>query len=306
MRKTFIKTLLEEAKKSPDIFLITGDLGFMALEEFQRTLPKQFLNIGVAEQNLVGFSAGLAVTGKRVYAYSIVPFVTMRPFEQVRDDICYHNLPVTLVGPGAGFSYSYNGATHYGLEDISIMRSLPNMTVVCPGDPMEVRKAVRASLKNTGPMYIRLGKSGEPAVHKKEIKFKIGKSVLVLPGNDVTLIATSNMLENASLAGEQLHRRGIKCRVLSMHTVKPVDRIAILKAARETSAIVTVEEASILGGLGSAVAEVVSENGCGIKVCRLGVPDKYPKIIGSQNFLREQYNLSIRGIVKSVEKVLKK
>ncbi len=305
MRKTFIKTLLDEAKKNPNIFLITGDLGFMALEEFRDSLPKQFLNIGVAEQNMMGFAVGLALTGKKVYCYSIVPFVTMRPFEQVRDDICYHNLPVTIVGPGAGFSYSYNGATHYGLEDISVMRSLPNMTVVCPGDPVEVAAITKVSTKFKGPMYIRLGKAGEPIIHQKKIKFQIGKAIEVCKGKNVTLIATSNLLENAVEAAKILAKKKISCRVLSMHTIKPIDKATILKAARETKAILTVEEHSIIGGLGSSVAEVLAESNLKVKFKRLGVRDLYPKVIGTQKFLREKYGLSPEKIAKEVQLVLK-
>jgi len=305
MRKTFIKTLFEEAKKNPKIFLVTGDLGFMALEEFRDNLPKQFLNIGVAEQNLIGFSAGLALTGKKVYAYSIVPFVTMRPFEQVRDDVCYHNLDVTLVGPGAGFSYSFNGPTHYGLEDISIMRSLPNMTVVCPGDPMEVAAATKASVKHKGPMYLRLGKAGEPIIHKNPINFKIGESIEVLKGKDATLFATSNLLQNAVEAGKLLKQKGINCRVVSMHTIKPLDVEVIKKAAKETKIIFTLEEHSIIGGLGSAVAEFLAESNYKVKFKRLGVPDVYPKVVGTQIFLRDMFGLSPEKIAAEIKKFVK-
>ncbi len=306
MRKTFIKTLLKEAKEDTDIFLITGDLGFMALEEFRDLGSKQFLNIGVAEQNMIAFAAGLALTGKKVYTYSIVPFITMRPFEFVRNDICYHNLDVTLVGPGAGFSYSYNGPTHYGLEDISVMRSLPNMVVVCPGDPVEVKNATLASLKRKGPMYIRLGKAGEPVLHKKGMNFKLGKAFEMQKGKDITLIATGNILQNTAEAGRELKKQGIDARVLSMHTIKPIDRVAILKAAKETKNIITIEEHSIIGGLGSAVAEVLAENNQSIKFKRLGVTDVYPKVIGSQKFLRGMYSLSVEKIVAEAKKTLKK
>lgn len=306
MRKTFVKTLLEQAKKDPDIILLTGDLGFMALEEFRDILPKQFLNMGIAEQNMMGFAAGLALTGKKPYVYSIVPFLTMRPFEQVRDDICEHNLDITLAGPGAGFSYSHNGPTHYGLEDISLMRSLPNMTVVCPGDPVEVAAATKASVKHKGPMYIRLGKAGEPRLHKRAIKFKIGKAITMQTGKDVSLIATSNLLQNAVEAGKILRAQKINCRVLSIHTIKPIDKTAILKAARETQAIITLEEHSIIGGLGSAVAEVLAENNSHIKFKRLGVPDTYPKVIGSQNFYRQMYGLSPEQVAEEIKKIIKK
>jgi transketolase len=230
----------------------------------------------------------------------------MRPFEQVRDDICEHNLDITLAGPGAGFSYSHNGPTHYGLEDISIMRSLPNMTVVCPGDPVEVEAAVLASLKHKGPMYIRLGKAGEPVLHKNKIRFQIGKAITMMPGKQVTVIATSNLLQNAVEAGKLLKQQGIHARVISMHTIKPLDVKVILKAARETKVIITVEEHSIIGGLGSAVAEVLADNHLAVKFKRLGVPDTYPKVIGSQAFYRDMYGLSPAKIVIETKKLIKR
>jgi transketolase len=307
MRKTFVKTLIEEAKKDKNIFLITGDLGFMALEEFRDALPKQYLNAGVSEQNMIAMAAGMALTGKKVYAYSIVPFATMRPFEHIRNDICYQNLNVTIVGVGAGFSYSFYGLSHNGLEDISVMRSLANMTVVCPGDPLEVAAATRESVKHKGPMYLRLGKAGEPNVHQSEpIKFQIGRAIEVLKGKDATIIATSNMLENAVEAGKLLQAQNIKCRVVSMHTIKPIDKAAILRAAKETKAVVTLEEHSIIGGLGSAVAEVLAEQSSGVKFIRLGVPDVYPHILGSQNFLREQFGLAPKQIVQTIKHAIGK
>jgi transketolase len=306
MRKTFVKILTEEAKKDKDIFLITGDLGFMALEEFRDALPKQYLNAGVSEQNMVAMAAGLALTGKKVYVYSIIPFATMRPFEHIRNDVCYQNLNVKIVGIGAGFSYSLYGSTHHGLEDISLMRSLPNMKVVCPGDPLEVEMATRASVKQKGPMYIRLGKAGEPVVNPSLKNLKIGKAVTIQEGKEATLIATSNLLQNAVEAGKILKQKGVSCRVVSMHTIKPIDKGVIIKAAKETKAIVTLEEHSIIGGLGSAVAEVLADENLNVKFKRLGVPDEYPHIIGSQNFLRDKYGLSVNKIVKSVQNAAKK
>jgi transketolase len=229
----------------------------------------------------------------------------MRPFEHIRNDICYQNLNVKIVGVGAGFSYSFYGASHHGLEDISLMRSLPNMTVVCPGDPLEAKSATRASVKHVGPMYIRLAKAGEPAVHQSPIKFQIGRAIEILKGNDATIIVTSNLLQNAAEAGRLLKQQGIACRVLSMHTIKPIDKLAILKAAKETKAIITLEEHSIIGGLGSTVAEVLAENRQAVKFKRLGIPDEYPHIIGSQNFFREKYGLSVKQIVQTVKQAVK-
>ncbi len=305
MRITFVKTLLKLAKQDPNIFLITGDLGFMALEEFRDQLPKQYLNAGVSEQNMIAMSAGLALLGKKVYAYSIIPFVTMRPFEFIRNDVCYQNLNVKIIGIGAGFSYSLYGSTHHGIEDISIMRSLPNMTVVCPGDPLEVEKATLASVKHTGPMYIRLGKAGEPILHKNLKNFQLGKAIEITKGNDVSIIATSNILGEAVKTAEILREKKIKASVLSMHTIKPIDKQAIINSAKKTKLLITLEEHNVIGGLGSAVAEVLADNQLKIKFIRLGIPDEYPHRIGSQKFFREKYNLSAEKIVQSIVHALK-
>ncbi len=301
MRKTFAKTLVELAKKDKNIFLITGELGYGALEEFWQTLPKQFLNAGVSEQNMISMAAGMAMAGKNVYVYSIIPFATMRPFEQIRLDLCYQNLNVKVVGVGAGFSYSMYGASHLASEDIAIMRSLPNMTVVCPGDPLEAKFATIASAKHKGPMYLRIAKAGEPIVNPELKHFRIGRAVTVRQGRDATIIATSNLLQNAVEAGKILKSTGFDCRVISMHTIKPIDATAVLKAGRETKAIVTLEEHNIIGGLGSAVAEVLAESGLKVKFKRLGLTDEYPKIVGSQKFLRGKYNLNPEQIVKIVK-----
>ncbi len=306
MRKTFVKTLLKEAKRDKNIFLITGDLGFMALEEFRDGLPKQYLNIGVAEQNMIGVAAGLAMAGKKVYVYSIVPFATMRPFEQIRNDICYQNLNVTIIGIGAGFSYSIYGSTHHAIEDIAVMRSLPGMTVVCPGDPKEVEFATKASVKFKGPMYLRLGKAGEPLLHKNLKGFRIGKAIEIIPGKDVSIISTSNVLEEAMNAQKILKKNKISARIISMHTVKPIDKVVILKAAKQTKVIVTVEEHNIIGGLGSAVSEVLAESKLKVNFKRLGVPDEYPHVLGSQKYLRDTYGFSAKKIVKEIINAYKK
>lgn len=255
---------------------------------------------------MVAMAAGLALTGRKVYAYSIIPFATMRPFEYVRNDICYQNLNVKIIGVGAGFSYSLYGSTHHGIEDISVMRTLPNMTVVCPGDPLEVEKATLASLKHKGPMYLRLGKAGEPILHKNLKGFKIGKAVEMMPGKDAAIIATSNILGEAIEAGKLLKRQNIRTRVISMHTIKPIDKQIIIKAAKETKVIITLEEHNIIGGLGSAVAEVLAENHHRVKFKRLGVPDEYPHVIGSQKYLRKKYGLTAPQVAKTIIHALKK
>ncbi len=242
MRKAFIRALVSLAEKDPSVMLLTGDIGFNALEEFRDGFPKQFLNCGVAEQNMMGIAAGLALSGRRVFAYSIIPFVTFRCFEQIRDDIAYQNLPVCITGVGSGYGYGILGSTHHPLEDVAVMQSLPNMAVVCPGDPLEVEAAVHAVALRQQPTYLRLGKAGEPSVHPSlPADFRIGKAITIREGTDLTLFASGTMLETGAKAAEILSAGGISVRLISMHTIKPLDTDAVHSAAAETKLVVTLE-----------------------------------------------------------------
>ena len=300
MRKAFIKALTEEAAKDKRIWLLTGDMGFSVFEDFAARYPDRFLNAGVAEANMTGVAAGLALSGLAPYIYSITPFVTMRNFEQLRIDVCYQNQSVRVIGGGAGLCYGSAGGTHHSLEDISLMRSLPNMTVICPGDPHEVTAAVRYSLEHTGPLYIRLGRDGDPLVHAGDVTLRPGKAITLREGTGVTLIATGNILGNALKAADELQKQGVSVRLISMPFVRPIDREAILSAAIETRALFTIEEHSLIGGLGSAVAEVLAESGKPVQFRRLAIPDRFFKEVGSQEYLRELVGLSPTGIAKSV------
>lgn len=288
MRTTFINTLTEEAKTNENIYIITPDLGFSVLERFRDLFPKRFLNVGIAEQNAVGVAAGLALSGKIVYVYSIVPFVTMRCFEQVRVDVAYMNTNVRLVGVGAGLSYGPAGATHHSIEDIAVMRNLPNMTVCCPGDPLEVREIVRQSVNYQGPMYIRLGKNGEPMIHKENQKLIIGKAIQVTEGQDLIIITTSNMLEEGKQIVDMLRGKGKSVALVSMHTIKPFDIETVLNLIHQGIPMVTLEEHNIIGGLGSAVAEVIAESGQAVRFKRIGIKDIFCHEVGSQQYLRDK------------------
>lgn len=301
MRTAFIEALFELAKQDQRIVLITGDLGFSVIEPFMQTLPKQFVNAGVAEQNMTGVAAGMALSGKIVFTYSIGNFPTLRCLEHVRNDVCYHNANVKVVCVGGGFCYGAAGATHHATEDLGIMRMLPGMTVIAPADPLEARHATRAVVNHAGPCYLRLGKAGEPKVHPSEIDFEIGKAIRVREGEDLTLIATGGMLRFVLEAADRLSANGLRARVLSMHTLKPLDTEAVLNAARETSAIFTIEEHSIVGGLGSAVAELLAESGQPLPTFkRLGLPSAFSPRVGNQQYMLEQHGLSVDGIVQSV------
>ncbi len=305
MRIAFVKTLFEKAKKDKSVMLLTGDLGFSVFENFMQELPSQFLNAGVAEQNMTGMAAGMALEGRIPFIYSIVPFVTMRNFEQIRNDICYHNANVKIVGVGAGFSYAIYGYTHYALEDIAILRTLPNLTILAPGDPIEAQFAVEEAIKIKGPVYIRLGKAGEPNIHRDSSQLQLGKAAVVREGKDVTLIASSIMLARGFEVAEALAKKGISCRLLSMHTIKPLDEKSIIDSANKTKAIITLEEHTIIGGLGSAVSEVLAEHSVGIPFKRLAVKNEITKKMGDQEYMRNVFGLSSSQILQTIIEFLK-
>lgn len=305
MRTAFIKALTHVAASDPRITLVVGDLGYSVIEEFARRFPRQYVNAGVAEQNMTGLAAGMALAGRRVFTYSIGNFPTLRCLEQIRNDICYHGAAVTIVTVGGGFAYGALGASHHATEDLAIMRSLPRMTVVAPGDPVEAGHATRALAEAGGPAYLRLGKAGEPVVHDGPVAFEIGRAITVRGGSDVTLIVTGGMLYNAVRAAEALAtRHRVQSRVLSMHSIKPIDREAILAAASETGAIVTIEEHSVIGGLGGAVAEVLAEAAVGIPFRRIGIPSAFDTVVGSQEYLRSRHGLTVEHLVPTIESLL--
>lgn len=306
MRTAFIKALMDLAQADPRLFLLTGDMGFSVFEPFEKAFPDRFHNLGIAESNMAGVAAGLAMSGMNVYMYSIVPFATMRCFEHLRVDVCYQNLPVTVVGVGAGLSYGPAGGSHQSLEDVSVMRSLPGMSVATPGDPLEATMLTRFAATHPGPLYIRLGKNGEKRVHAELAPLEFGRALRLRDGHDVTLMVSGALLENAALAAERLEARGVSVRLLSMPFVKPIDREAIEAAARETGLLVTVEEHSLIGGLGSAVSEVLAELGGAPRLVRIALPDGFLKEIGSQEYLRSRTGLAVEQIEARILQALRR
>ena len=305
MRDAFFRALLELAEREERIMLIVGDLGFGVVEPFAERFPKHFLNAGVAEQNMTGIAAGMALAGKIVFTYSIANFPTLRCLEQVRNDVCYHNANVKVVAVGGGFAYGALGVTHHATEDLAIMRALPGMIVVAPGDPQEAEEATRAVAAHPGPCYLRLGRAGEATVHRSRIDFHLGKAIRVREGDDITFISAGGILPTAIRVAQILASKGVQARVLSMHTLKPLDTDAVLCAARETRAIVTLEEHSVIGGLGGAVAEVLAESGeARVAFKRMGLPSAFSKFLGSQEYLRARHGLSAETIVNAVEPLL--
>jgi transketolase len=307
LRAAFISGLIEKAKEDENIFLLAADVGYRLVEPFAHQFPKRFINVGIAEQNMIGIAVGLALSDKTVFTYSIANFPTMRCLEQIRNDVCYHNANVKIVSSGGGLIYGSLGSTHHVTEDLAIMRALPNMTVVAPGDPREAALATREIAHSRSPCYFRLGRTGDPEVHRVEPAFKIGKAIKIRDGGDITLIACGGILYNVVQAAERLAEQGIESSVLSMHTVKPLDKAAVLSAAKETGAIITFEEHSIIGGLGSAVAEVLSEaENQTLLFMRMGIPDEFSSRVGHRDYLLEDYSLSVEGIVGSVKKLMGK
>jgi transketolase len=305
MRAAFIRALLDLAERDDRICLVVGDLGYSIVEPFVERFPTRYLNVGVAEQNMTGIATGMALCGKVVFTYSIANFPTLRCVEQVRNDVCYHHADVKIVSVGGGLAYGALGITHHATEDVAVMRALPCTVVVAPGDPVEAELATQAVVEQPGPCYLRLGKSGEPRIHQPGVDFSLGKAITVREGDDLCLIATGSMLYNAVKVAELLSRDGIQTRVLSMHTIKPLDTEAVLGAARETSAIVTIEEHSVTGGLGSAVAETLAEfNEFRVPFKRLGLPPVFTSLVGNHEYLKEAYSLSVEGICRSLELIL--
>ena len=304
MRAAFadeIETLAAEDKR---IVLLSGDIGNRMFDTFKEKSPDNFYNCGVAEANMTGMAAGMALCGLRPVTYTITAFNTARVLEQIRLDVCYQNLPVIIVGVGGGLSYASLNATHHALEDIAFLRVLPNMTVICPGDAWEVRAALRAALQMNGPVYIRMAKKNEPIVHSSLPDFSIGKGLIVKEGTDICFLNAGSLLPVAIDAADILHEKGISVQVVSMHTVKPLDENLLHDVFSRFSHIFTLEEHSILGGFGGSVAEWLSDQkGLQASLSRIGTQDKFMTEAGEQDYAREFFGISKEQIA---ERVLKK
>ena len=301
MRNEFIRQLLELAREDDRIMLVTGDLGFSVLDEYQRELPKQFLNVGVAEQNMTGVGVGLALSGKIVFTYSIGNFTTLRCLEQIRNGACYHGANVNAVAVGGGFSYGPLGFSHHATEDLAILRALPEMTVLSPGDRWETAGATRALVERPGPGYLRLDKMPAEPTHGPGDVFEVGKARMIRDGDAMTLVATGGVLGEAINAAATLAEEGIDCRVLSVHSLAPFDAEAIAAAASETGGIITIEEHMTHGGLAGAVSEACMDAGVMPRQWRrLGLPGRFATEVGSQPYLRARYGLDAASVADTV------
>jgi transketolase len=302
MRDTFVRTLLEIAKKDKNVYIITGDLGFGVLKPFWAELPDQIINAGIAEQNMTSIAAGLAMQGKTVYTYSIGNFPTLRCIEQIRNDCAYHNANVKVVCVGGGFVYGSLGMSHHATEDIAMMRSLPDVTVLAPGDLVEAECATKAIYETPGTCYLRLGRGGEKRIHEKLDGFTIGKAIEIQKGENVAVFSTGAIFDEVNEACEELKVQGIIPTVYTFPTVKPIDKDVILECAKTHKAIVTVEEHNLSGGFGSAVAEVLAEtDGVKAKLVRVALDDRYSCIVGSQKYLRKQYSIDAKAIIEKIK-----
>ncbi|HLB41632.1 MAG TPA: transketolase C-terminal domain-containing protein [Gammaproteobacteria bacterium] len=298
MRNAFADEITKVAISNEKVVLLSGDIGNKLFDQFKLSVPKQFYNCGVAEANMTGVAAGLAMMGFRPFTYSITPFVTVRCLEQVRVDVCYHDLPVTIVGTGAGFSYTELGPTHHSCDDIGFLRMLPNISIICPCDAIEVREAIWASLEQAGPVYIRLGKKGEPVIHNIKPKFTIGRSMTVRAGKDICILSTGNVMPLALSVADRLQQVNIQARVESFHTVKPLDQDLLKDIFANYSIVATIEEHSLIGGLGSAIAEwIVDSDRINAKFIRFGTRDEFLPYIGSQEYARSYFDLTEEKIV---------
>jgi transketolase len=302
MRNAFADELTKIAAADGRVVLLSGDIGNRLFDPFKARFADRFHNCGIAEQSMIGVAAGLSMHGLRPVVYTIAPFVTARCLEQVRVDLCYHGLPAVLVGVGAGLSYASLGATHHACEDIAMLRCLPGMTVVCPGDAVETRCALRAALRHDGPVYLRLGKKGEPVVHDAEPDFALGRGIALVEGEDVCVLATGNILPLAVEAGRALHRLGCSTRVVSVHTVKPMDVALLRESFAAFRLVATLEEHSLIGGLGSAVAEWLADEAPGTRarLLRIGTPDAFVHNSGSQEQAREGLGLTSKAVVARI------
>lgn len=305
MRETCLNQVYELAKQDERIFFIGSDLGVNTLDKFRKEMPERFLMEGISEQHVVGMASGLALEGKIVYVNTISTFITRRCFEQVVVDVCMHNLNVRLIGNGGGLVYAPLGPTHLAIEDISIMRAVPNMTIIAPADADEMRRLMPQTVDYPGPIYIRLAKGYDPIVTTDETPFRIGRALPMREGDDVLLVSTGITLKFVQEAASQLAAQGIECAVLHMPTVKPLDTDALLARASKASVIVTVEENTVIGGLGSAVAETIAEANFNStkRFRKIGIPDMFAKHYGSQANLMEHYRISAAEIITTVQQL---
>jgi len=306
MRTAFINTLIKLAEKDKRIYLLTGDLGFSVFETFAKKFPERFINCGVAEQNMMGVAAGLALEGKKPYVYSIVPFVTMRCLEQIRNDVAYQNLDVKIVGIGGGVSYGELGATHHAMEDAGIMRLLPNFQVFCPGDPLEAEKLMLASYKSPSPSFMRLNRGGDKMIHKRGDKIEIGKPFIMEKGKTGAIVVNGIFLRIGKEVSDNLKSLGHEFKFISLPTLKPVDRNYLYRELKDYKVVFSMEEHNVLGGLGTLVSETMAERGWSGRIKKIALPDEFFSKTGKAEYIRRKYRMTSEQIIKTILKTITK
>ncbi len=307
MRAEATKVIYEAALKDRRIIFMAGDLGHSSAEKYRENIPDQYINTGLAEQNMIGVAAGLALSGKKVFTFSITPFALIRCLEQIRVDVCYQNLDVTIIEIGAGFAYNTSGCTHHGTEDIAVVRALPNMKIYSPCHPLEARFMAKKVLKAGGPAYLRLGKGKEtpiPELAEETLEdVESGKGVVVIPGTDITIFATGHIITEAISAAQKLKEHSWSTEVINIHTIKPLDKEIVLDRAKNRKAVFSLEEHSVYGGLGSGIAEVISEASLKAKppvFKRFGIKDRFTSMVGSMEVLRKNNDIDSDSIVTKI------
>ncbi len=306
MKTALIKSFTRLMNEHSDMVIITADMGFDVFEELQKKYPNRFFNTGVTEQGSMSFATGMALSGYKVFIYAQAAFATMRCFEQVRLDVAYNNVNVKIIGTNAGVSLNQLGVSHFALEDIGLMRLLPNMKIFSPGDPSEMEWSMDQAYKINGPAYVRFTKTGGTPIHSRKMKFQIGKVVKIKTGTDGVFFVTGGLLSMAIRVVENLRKKRISLSLYSVPTIKPIDKSLIVKEARRKKFIITLEEHYIVGGVGSAVAEVLAEEKVAIELLRFGFPDKFTSVTGSVDYLLARNGISIEKIEKDIEKKLRK
>ena len=301
----FAETLLDLAKKDKEIVVVTSDSrGSGKLTQFGKELPDQIIEVGIAEQNLVGICAGLAAVGKKVFGVSPSSFLTARSLEQIKNDIAYSNHPVTLVGISAGVSYGQLGSTHHSIHDLAVLRTINNISIVVPSDNFETKESIKEAVNYKSPLFIRFGKKPMLKIHNEDDTFKIGKGVKIREGSDVMFVTTGETAQRALLASEILHKKNISCSIINMHTIKPFDNDLFLDCLSKVKAVITVEEHSENGGLGEKCASIISQSNINIAFKIVGFPDEY-MTNGSQSDVLDHYNMSPEKLAEIADDILK-
>jgi transketolase len=300
MRNAFADQITKLAREDERVVLLSGDIGNKLFDNVKKVDERRFYNCGVAEANMMGVAAGMALSGLRPVVYTITPFTTTRCFEQIRVDACYHNAPVIIVGTGSGLSYAELGPTHHSLEDMAILRTLPGMRVMAPCDAAELRQALAAALKEDGPVYIRIGKKGEPVIYPQPPDLRIGEAIVVRKGSDVALLSAGTVMAEVLKAADLLQAQGVSAEVVSFHTIKPLDTAYLAAASRQFKLLAAVEEHGLIGGLGGAIAEWRAAVHDNTRLVSFGTPDEFMHEVGSQEYAREKFGLTAENIAARI------